>query len=61
VCHKELPILTLLNRVDLEGRVTLAVTAGALVLLAPLLLEHDDLLVFAVADDGRFSGIVAGR
>jgi hypothetical protein len=32
-------------------------TASALVLFAPLLLEHDDLLILAVADDGGLSSL----
>src|SRR5215210_5704594 len=50
MCH-DFNLSQLTNRVDLDGRVVLAVALGALVLLAALLLEDDHLGTAAVVDD----------
>src|SRR5687767_2918418 len=61
--HQELStkIKTLLTYgIDLQGRKTLAMATGALVLFAPLLLEHDDLLILAMSDYGGRDLLVSG-
>src|SRR5882724_6084500 len=48
MCH-----IPLSNRFYFQGRESLTVTFGALVMLAPLLLEHDYLCSPTMIDDGR--------